>query len=506
MIKIKTALISVTDKTGIVEFAQFLAENGVKLISTGGTRQKISDAGIPVVDISEVTGFPEIMDGRVKTLHPKVHGGLLAVRDNPEHVQAMQLHEIKEIDMVIVNLYEFEKTVASGAEFDEIIENIDIGGPSMIRSAAKNHKFVAVVTDPVDYEWLTKELKNADMHVSQDHLKLLAQKAFSRTAAYDSAISNWIQGRKFPDQINITGKIRQDLRYGENPHQEAAFYVTDVKAPGIANAEQLQGKELSYNNINDTDAAFLLVSEFAEPAAVIVKHANPCGVAIGKDLHEAYTKALAADPVSAFGGIIALNREIDSATAEEIAKLFAEVIIAPAISAKAKEILGAKKNLRVLITNQQAEISKQFSVKSVSGGLLLQDIDNANISEKDVKVVSKRAPTAEEMKDLLFAFKVVKHVKSNAIVTAKNLTSSGIGAGQMNRVGSVGIACSGDVKGHVLASDAFFPFADGVEAAVKAGITAIIHPGGSVRDPEVFAAADAAGIAMVVTGVRVFKH
>lgn len=504
MIKVKTALISVTDKAGIVEFAQFLAENGVKLISTGGTRQKIADAGVPVVDISEVTGFPEIMDGRVKTLHPKVHGGLLAVRDNPEHVQAMQLHEIGEIDMVIVNLYEFEKTVASGAEFDEIIENIDIGGPSMIRSAAKNHKFVAVVTDPADYDWLKKELQNADMHIAQDHLKLLAQKAFSRTAAYDAAISNWIQGRKFPNQINITGVIRQDLRYGENPHQEAAFY--SYGTGGIAAAEQLQGKELSYNNINDTDAAWLLVNEFSEPAVAIIKHANPCGVAIGKDLHQAYTKALAADPVSAFGGIIALNREIDAATAEEIAKLFAEVIIAPAISHKAKEILAAKKNLRVLITNQQSEIKNQQSIKSVSGGLLIQDLDSANITEKDIKVVSKRAPTEAELKDLLFAFKVVKHVKSNAIVTVKNLASTGIGAGQMNRVGSVGIACAGDVKGHVLASDAFFPFADGVEAAAKAGITAIIHPGGSVRDPEVFAAADAANIAMVVTGVRVFKH
>ncbi len=506
MIKIKTALISVTDKTGIVEFAAFLAEHGVKLVSTGGTAKKLQDEGIPVTDISEVTGFPEIMDGRVKTLHPKVHGGLLAVRDNKEHIQAMQLHEINEIDMVIVNLYEFEKTVAGGAGFDEVIENIDIGGPSMIRSAAKNHKFVAVVTDPADYDDLKKELKESGMHLEQDRLKNLAVKAFARTAAYDGAIANWISGRKFPNNISINGKIRQDLRYGENPHQEAAFYVTDPDVPGVATAEQLQGKELSYNNINDTDAAFLLVSEFAESAAAIIKHANPCGVAIGANLAEAYRKALAADPVSAFGGIIALNREIDAETAGEISKLFAEVIIAPQISGAAKEIFAKKKNLRVLITHATTEPRNHVSYKSVSGGLLVQDLDNANISEADLKLVSKREPTAEELKDLLFAFKVVKHVKSNAIVTAKNQTSTGIGAGQMNRVGSVALATANDVKGHALASDAFFPFADGVETAAKAGITAIIHPGGSVRDGEVFAAADANDIAMVVTGTRVFRH
>ena len=509
MIKVKTALISVSDKTGIVDFAKTLSSLGVNIISTGGTHAKLTEAGLSVKDITEVTNFPEIMDGRVKTLHPKVHGGLLAVRDNKEHLQAMQLHGISEIDMVVVNLYPFEETVAKGADFAETIENIDIGGPSMIRSAAKNHKYVAVVTDPSDYVWLTQELKNADCHIAAEHAQKLAAKAFARTASYDTAIANWFSGQTsaniFSDQLNITAKLRQALRYGENPHQQAAFYVTGNEA-GIANAVQIQGKELSYNNINDTDAAFLLVSEFKEPAAVIVKHANPCGVAVAGSLAEAYKKALAADPVSAFGGIIALNREIDGATAEEISQLFAEVIIAPTISKKAEDIFAKKKNLRVLITGRIPERTTGTSVKSVSGGLLVQQLDNADITASDLKTVSSRAPTDDELADLLFAFKVVKHVKSNAIVTAKNQTTSGIGAGQMNRVGSVALACAGEVSGHVLASDAFFPFADGVEAAAKAGITAIIHPGGSVRDEEVFAAANAANIAMVVTGTRVFRH
>lgn len=509
MIKVKTALISVSDKTGIVDFAKMLVALGVNIISTGGTHAKLTEAGLDVRDITEVTNFPEIMDGRVKTLHPKVHGGLLAVRDNKEHLQAMQLHGISEIDMVVVNLYPFEETVAKGADFAETIENIDIGGPSMIRSAAKNHKYVAVVTDPSDYVWLTQELKNADGHISAEHSQKLAAKAFARTASYDAAIANWFHAQTsqnlFPQTLNISANLRQSLRYGENPHQQAAFYVTGNEA-GIANAVQVQGKELSYNNINDTDAAFLLVSEFKDPAAVIVKHANPCGVAVAGSLVEAYKKALAADPVSAFGGIIALNREIDAATAEEIANLFAEVIIAPTISKKAEDIFAKKKNLRVLITGRIPEKTIGNSIKSVSGGLLVQQLDNANITADDLKTVSNRAPTDDELADLLFAFKIVKHVKSNAIVTAKDLTTSGIGAGQMNRVGSVALACAGKVKGHVLASDAFFPFADGVEAAAKAGITAIIHPGGSVRDEEVFAAANAANIAMVVTGTRVFRH
>ena len=526
MIKIQTALISVSDKTGIVHFAKCLAELGVKLISTGGTAQALRDAGLNVHDISEITGFPEIMDGRVKTLHPKVHGGLLGVRDNAEHIEAMQVHGIGEIDMVVVNLYPFEETVARGAGFEETIENIDIGGPSMIRSAAKNHKFVAVVTDPADYYHLEVEMKNNDGHVSHSSSTNLAAKAFARTAAYDSAIASWFSD----ENLFLSAKLQQKLRYGENPHQKAAFYVTS----NCPYTNQLQGKELSYNNINDTDAAWLLVNEFAEPAVAIIKHANPCGVAVGASLLEAYTKALAADPVSAFGGIIALNKEVDAKTAGEIAKLFSEVIIAPAITEEAKKILSAKKNLRILITNNQQLTTSNQSIKSVQGGFLVQDIDNANITEADLKVVSKRAPTAAELKDLLFAFKVVKHVKSNAIVTVKDLASSGIGAGQMNRVGSVEIAVRQAIESslrggkadaaiqtgllrsarndakleghHVLASDAFFPFADGVEAAAKAGITAIIHPGGSVRDPEVFAAADAANIAMVVTGTRVFWH
>jgi len=505
MIKIKTALISVSDKTGIVEFAKFLTGKNVQIISTGGTSKTLKDAGLKVSDISEVTGFPEIMDGRVKTLHPKVHGGLLGVRDNKEHVKAAKDNSIEWIDMVVVNLYPFEETVAKGAPAHEIIENIDIGGPSMIRSGAKNHKYVAVITDPADYPRVIEEIENQG-GVDEDFAVELAAKAFSRTAAYDGAISNWFGGSQFPEQLNITARLKQALRYGENPHQEAAFYVLDKEVPGVASAEQIQGKELSYNNINDTDAAFLIVQDFAEPTVAIVKHANPCGVASSATLADAYRKALAADSLSAFGGIIAVNREIDAETAEEIAKLFAEVVIAPAISGAAQEILGARKNLRVLITNQKSKIENQKSFKSVAGGLLVQDLDTVLILENDLKQVSKRAPTKAELADLLFAFKIVKHVKSNAIVTVKNQTTTGIGAGQMNRVGSVEIACKGNVKGHVLASDAFFPFADGVEAAAKAGISAIIHPGGSVRDEEVFAAADKHNIAMVVTGKRVFKH
>lgn len=503
MIKIKTALISVTDKTGIVDFAKFLASQGVKLVSTGGTAKAIADAGVAVTDISEVTGFPEIMDGRVKTLHPKVHGGLLAVRDNAEHVDAMNKHEIGTIDMVVVNLYEFEKTVESGAADEHIIENIDIGGPSMIRSAAKNHKFVAVVTDPADYAVLQKEIAEQG-GVKEETAKHLAAKAFSRTAAYDSAISNWFM-RESGEQINITGKLKQTLRYGENPHQKAAFYVTD--GSGISGAQQLQGKELSYNNINDTDAAWNLVAEFAPAlygkAVAIIKHANPCGVAIGATLKEAYMKAFEADSTSAFGGIVALNSEIDAATAEEIVKIFTEVIIAPKVSKEALEIFAGKKNLRVL-TAEFPKPAKQ--VKTVSGGLLVQDFDSADVVEKDLEVVTKNKPSKEQIIDMLFANKVVKHVKSNAIVVAHKGVTTGIGAGQMNRVGSVDLATAKDVRGHVLASDAFLPFADNVELAHKAGIAAIIQPGGSVRDEEVIDAANAYGICMALTGVRVFKH
>ena len=502
MIKIKTALISVSDKSGIVQFARILADNGTKLISTGGTAKALQAEGLQVYDISEITGFPEIMDGRVKTLHPKVHGGLLAVRNNPEHFQAMQLHGIGEIDMVVVNLYPFEAAVARGAEFEEVIENIDIGGPSMIRSGAKNHAHVVVVTDPADYAVLENELKKTG-GISKASSRLLAAKAFARTTAYDGAIANWFSGAangvKFGESINISGRLKQNLRYGENPHQQAAFYVLDDKIPGVATAQQIQGKELSYNNINDTDAAFQIVAEFTEPTIAIIKHANPCGVASGKNVLEAYNKAYNADKVSAFGGIIAANVEIDAATAEEIGKLFAEVVIAPKISDDAKKVLAGKKNLRVLVTKKMPEQNLGLAYKSVAGGLLVQDIDNATISEEELTIVSKRKPTKVEIKDLIFAFKVAKHVKSNAIVTAQNQATTGIGAGQMSRVASVQIAVKGGggagitglkdaspVAGSVLASDAFFPFADGIEAAAKAGITAIIHPGGSMRDEEVF--------------------
>jgi len=500
MIKVKTALISVSDKTGIVEFAAFLAENGVKLISTGGTYRALHEAEIPVVDISEITGFPEIMDGRVKTLHPKVHGGLLGVRDNDEHQSAMELHGIGEIDMVVVNLYPFEETVAKGAGFNEVIENIDIGGPSMIRSGAKNHKFVAVVTDPKDYKILQTDLQSNSMHLSRELSKELAAKAFARTAAYDSAISNWFGG----EQMNVTAKLKQELRYGENPHQNAEFYVTGEG--GIANATQLQGKELSYNNINDTDAAWQLVQEFQEPAVAIIKHANPCGVAIAGNITEAYKKAFAADSTSAFGGIVALNAEVDAMTAEEISKIFTEVIIAPAFSKDAKAIFAKKKNLRLLTAELHGSSATQRSLKSVSGGLLVQDIDNMVIIQSDLKTVTEEAPSKAQIEDLLFAFKVVKHVKSNAIVVAKDGVTTGIGAGQMNRVGSVKIACEGNVRGHVMASDAFFPFADNVEMASIAGIAAIIQPGGSMRDEEVIDAANKHKIPMMFTGKRVFKH
>ena len=498
MIKIKTALISVSDKAGIVDFAKFLSENGVKLISTGGTAKAIADADLPVSDISEITGFPEIMDGRVKTLHPKVHGGLLGVRDNAEHRSAMELHEIGEIDMVIVNLYPFEATVARGASAEETIENIDIGGPSMIRSAAKNHKFVAVVTDPNDYERLQADLAANDLHISQELSAGLAAKAFSRTAEYDTAIANWFD----KSRLTVKGELKQTLRYGENPHQKAEFYVTGEG--GIANAEQLQGKELSYNNINDTDAAWNLVNEFDQPAVAIIKHANPCGVAVADNLKDAYVKAFEADSTSAFGGIVAINGEVDGPTAEEIAKIFTEVIIATGFTVDAREIFEKKKNLRLLVCSKDTDTKRQ--IKSVSGGLLVQDLDNANIDRENLETVTEVSARGEQMDDLLFAYKVVKHVKSNAIVTAKDGVTTGIGAGQMNRVGSVDLATKGDVTGHVLASDAFFPFPDNVELAAKAGIDAIIQPGGSVKDPDVIAACNEHKIPMVFTGKRVFKH
>jgi phosphoribosylaminoimidazolecarboxamide formyltransferase/IMP cyclohydrolase len=516
-VKIKRALISVSDKTGLDELAKFLKEQDIEILSTGGTANKLRDAGLNVKDVSQHTGFPEIMDGRVKTLHPSIHGGLLAVLDNDEHVKAMKDNDITPIDLVIVNLYPFEETVAKGAGFDEVIENIDIGGPSMVRSAAKNHAFTAIITDHTDYAELIKDMQENDGATSDAFRKKMAAKAFSRTAAYDCAISTWFanqQGENFPKTFNLTASLKQGLRYGENPHQSAAFYSYN-DGTGISAATQLQGKELSYNNINDADAALQLVSEFAEPASVIIKHANPCGVAIGDDVLDAYNKALASDPVSAFGGILAFNRKLEANLAEEIAKMFVEAIIAPDISDEAKTILAKKKNVRILLTGENNKINNSLMVKSVVGGFLVQENDSEQTTQEELNVVTKRIPNDDEIKEMLFAFKVCKHVKSNAIVLTKNNASIGIGAGQMSRVDSSRIAalkaedCKVDperANGSVLASDAFFPFADGVEQAARAGVTAIIQPGGSIRDEEVIAEANKHNIAMVFTGKRHFRH
>ena len=518
------ALLSVFDKSGMADFARGLSEAGVELVSTGGTHKLIAETGLPVREISDLTGFPEMMDGRVKTLHPKVHGGLLSVRDNPEHKASMDEHEIGPIDLVAVNLYPFEKTVASGASYDEIIENIDIGGPAMVRSAAKNHAYVTVVVDPADYPAILEAIRNGG--IPYELRQKLAAKAYARTAAYDSAISAWFAREiDFADVSyrSFAGTLREVMRYGENPHQWAAFYGTGENRPGVATASQVQGKTLSYNNINDTDAAFELVSEFdpAEVAAVaIIKHANPCGVATGSNLTEAYKKALRTDPVSAFGGIVATNREIDAETATEIVKVFTEVIVAPSATPEAQEIIAAKKNLRLLLTGGLADPKAEgLQVKSVAGGLLVQSRDNRNVDDCELKVVTKRAPTEAELADLKLAAKVAKHVKSNAIIYVKDGATAGIGAGQMSRVDSARVAHRKSIDaaeaagiegaltiGSVVASDAFFPFADGLEALVAAGATAVIQPGGSMRDDEVIAAADAAGIAMVLTGMRHFRH
>ncbi len=521
--KITRALISVSDKTGMVELSQALADAGVEILSTGGSAKALADAGVPVVEVSEYTGFPEIMDGRVKTLQPKIHGGLLAVRGNISHEAAMQTHGIQQIDLLVVNLYPFEATVAKGAKFDECIENIDIGGPAMIRAAAKNHAFVSVVVDPNDYGRLIKEMATGGGTTSAAFRRELAAKAYARTGAYDAAISSWFAGEvgeTFPTRTVMSGTLKQVLRYGENPHQKAAFYTSSESRPGIATATQLQGKELSFNNLNDTDAAFELAGEFKNgPACVIVKHANPCGVATGADLQTAYARALACDTESAFGGIIAFNDTLDAATAKDAAELFAEVIIAPAISDEAKAILGAKKNLRVLVTGAMPDpTSEGMTVRSLAGGYLLQNRDSLLISA-DLKVVTKRQPSDAEMADLMFAFTVCKHVKSNAIIYAKDGATVGVGAGQMSRVNSSRIAAwkaadaakvAGDSEswaiGSVVASDAFFPFADGLIAAADAGATAIIQPGGSMRDDEVIKAADEKGLAMVMTGMRHFRH
>ncbi|NVJ98933.1 MAG: bifunctional phosphoribosylaminoimidazolecarboxamide formyltransferase/IMP cyclohydrolase [Alphaproteobacteria bacterium] len=523
-VTIKRALLSVSDKTGLVDLAKALADNGVEILSTGGSAKVIRDAGIPVKEVADHTGFPEMMDGRVKTLHPKIHGGFLALRDNAEHVKAMEEHEIGGIDLVAVNLYPFEATVASGADFDTCIENIDIGGPAMVRSAAKNHAFVTIVTDPSDYAEIIEQIKG-EGGTTHEMRKKLAAKAYARTAAYDTAISQWYaeqNGVTFAERVTFSGTKVQECRYGENPHQVAAFYKNAEDRPGIATAVQHQGKELSYNNLNDTDAAFELVSEFdpAVPTVAIIKHANPCGVATGATLKEAYEKALKCDPVSAFGGIVALNGTVDAQTAEEIIKVFTEVIIAPDVTDEAKAIIGAKKNLRLLTTGGLADpVQAAKMVKTVAGGYLVQNRDTGRITLDDLKVVTKRTPTDAELKDMLFAFQVGKHVKSNAIVYVRDGMTVGIGAGQMNRRDSSRIAAirageaaemAGDAeslaKGSVVASDAFFPFADGLLAAAEAGATAVIQPGGSMRDDEVIAAADEAGLAMVFTGMRHFRH
>ncbi|MFC5387296.1 bifunctional phosphoribosylaminoimidazolecarboxamide formyltransferase/IMP cyclohydrolase [Aquamicrobium segne] len=526
LVPVRRALLSVSDKTGLVDFARALAHAGVELISTGGTAKAIAQAGIAVRDVSEITSFPEIMDGRVKTLHPAIHGALLAIRDDPEHVEAMKTHDIEPIDLVVVNLYPFEDVRASGADYASIVENIDIGGPAMVRASAKNHAYVAIVTDPDDYASVLTTLEMNNGALSLNFRQHLAAKAFARTASYDAAISGWFAQTleiEHPTWRAFGGRLENVMRYGENPHQQAGFYVTGKKRPGVATAHQLQGKQLSYNNINDTDAAFELVGEFdpARTAAVaIIKHANPCGVAEGASLKDAYLKALACDPVSAFGGIVALNGLLDAQAAEEIVKTFTEVIIAPQASEEAQAIIAAKKNLRLLVTGGLPDPrATGMMVKSVAGGLLVQGRDTAVVDDLVLKVVTKRAPSEAEMADLRFAFRVAKHVKSNAIIYAKDCATVGIGAGQMSRVDSSRIAARKAqdaaeaanradplTKGSVVASDAFFPFADGLLAAVEAGATAVIQPGGSMRDDEVIATADAHGLAMVFTGTRHFRH
>ena len=528
---ITRALLSVSDKTGLAELGKALAARGVELVSTGGTAKALRDAGLAVKDVAELTGFPEMMDGRVKTLHPKVHGGLLALRDNAEHVAAMEAHGIGAIDLVVVNLYPFEATVAKGASRAEVIENIDIGGPSMVRSAAKNHGFVTILTDPADYATLIEEMDAHGGATTQAFRTRMAGKAYARTAAYDSAIASWFafspaasdEPTLFPDTLPMALKRADTLRYGENPHQQAAVYVPQViGAPGVPQARQLQGKELSYNNLNDADAALELAAEFAgqEPAVVIVKHANPCGVAQGGSLLSAWEAALACDSVSAFGGIVAVNTELDAVTAEAISAIFTEVVIAPSVSEEAKAIFAKKKNLRLLECGALPNPRRGgLAMKTIAGGVLIQSRDNGAIAADDLKVVTKRAPTSQELKDCLFAWTVARHVKSNAIVYAKDGATAGIGAGQMNRRDSARIAAikakeaaethgwdAPRTVGSAVASDAFFPFADGLISAAEAGATAVIQPGGSIRDEEVIAAADAAGLAMVFTGMRHFRH
>jgi phosphoribosylaminoimidazolecarboxamide formyltransferase/IMP cyclohydrolase len=524
LVPVKRALLSVFDKAGMAEFAKGLADCGVELVSTGGTHKLIASTGSPVRDISDLTGFPEMMDGRVKTLHPKVHGGLLSVRDNPTHAASMQEHDIGAIDLVVVNLYPFEATIARGASYDETIENIDIGGPAMIRSAAKNHAYVTVVVDPADYDLVLASIRETG-GVPYAIRQKLAAKAYARTANYDATISNWFAGTiGFADMPyrSFSGQLKEVMRYGENPHQWAAFYTTGEQRPGVATARQVQGKSLSYNNLNDTDAAFELISEFdpAVPACAIIKHANPCGVALGASLTEAYKLAFRTDPVSAFGGIVAFNQVLDKATAEEVVKIFTEVIVAPDATEEAIVVISSKKNLRLLLTGALADGKADgLLVKSLAGGLLVQTRDNRNVDDAEFRVVTKTQPTEAEIRDLKLAMKVAKHVKSNAIIYVKDGATVGIGAGQMSRVDSSRVAHRKSIDaaeaagiegaltaGSVVASDAFFPFPDGMLAAVEAGATAVIQPGGSMNDQAVIDAADAAGIAMVMTGMRHFRH
>jgi phosphoribosylaminoimidazolecarboxamide formyltransferase/IMP cyclohydrolase len=523
---VRRALISVSDKTGLIELATALSERGVELLSTGGSAKAMRDAGLVVKDVSEVTGFPEMMDGRVKTLHPNVHGGLLALRDNDDHVAAMEEHGIGAIDLLVVNLYPFEETVAKGADYDTCIENIDIGGPAMIRAAAKNAAFVSVIVDVEDYDKLLGDLDQHDGATCPKFRRKLAQKAYARTAAYDAAVSTWMAEQlelEAPKRRAFAGELKQTLRYGENSHQKAAFYTDGSNRPGVATAVQLQGKELSYNNINDTDAAFELVAEFDPangPACAIIKHANPCGVAVGATLSEAYQKAFDCDRTSAFGGIVALNQPLDAETATKIVEIFTEVVIAPGASQEAKEIFSAKKNLRLLLTDGLPDPRQPITAyKQVAGGMLVQDKDVGYVGMDDLKVVTEKAPSEQEMADLLFAWKVAKHVKSNAIVYVKDGATVGVGAGQMSRLDSANVAAAkaermaaelgmdeSPTKGCAVASDAFFPFPDGLLEAAAAGGKCVIQPGGSMRDEEVIKAANEAGLAMVFTGMRHFRH
>ncbi len=520
---LRRALISVSNKAGLVPFARVLALRGVALVSTGGTAKALADAGLPVTEVAAVTQFPEMLDGRVKTLHPAIHGGLLARRDREDHVAALAEHGIEPIDLLVCNLYPFAETLASGASREDCVENIDIGGVALIRAAAKNHESVAVVTDPVAYEAVLAELDEQDGAIGEAMRRSLAAKAFALTAAYDAAIAGWMarqEGVAFPERITVSGRLVEVTRYGENPHQAGAFYRSGDGRPGVAIAKLLQGKDMSYNNYADTDAAFELAAEFTQPAVVIVKHANPSGVATGADLAAAWARALACDPVSAFGGIVAVNRRLDAATAAAITAIFVEVVIAPEIDEDAAAVLARKRLIRVLTTGAMPDpAAPGLMFRSLAGGFLVQERDRRVATPADLKTVTKRAPTAAEIADLIFADTVAKHVKSNAIVFAMNGATVGIGAGQPSRVDSakIAVAKAGDmqkaagladspVKGAVMASDAFFPFADGLEVGIAAGITAVIQPGGSRRDDEVIAAADKAGIAMVLTGLRHFRH